>query len=82
MASLSSVIAFILANPQWIALGESAISSVVKLVTDAFTLHKAGVLTDQQLSDVWAAVGVDVASADAAWDAAVAAHQAAIKPAA
>jgi hypothetical protein len=82
MASLSAIIAWIMANPQFVALGESAISAVVKLATDAWNLHASGVLTDQQLADVWAAVGVDVKNADAAWDAALAAHVAASKPAA
>ena len=77
MPALSAIIAFIMANPALVSLGESAVAAVVKLATDAWNLHAQGVLNDQQLSDIWAAVGVDVASADAAWDAALKAHQAA-----
>lgn len=78
MPALAAVISFIMSNPALISLGESAVAAVVKLATDAWNLHSQGVLTDQQLSDIWAAVGVDVVNADAAWDAALKAHQAAV----
>lgn len=77
MPALSAIIAFIMANPAIVSLGESAVAAVVKLATDAWNLHAQGVLTDDQLAAIWTAVGVDVTSADAAWDAALAAHKAA-----
>lgn len=74
-AALAAVVAFIEANPALIALGQSAVKGVVKLAQDAFALHQAGVLTDDQLTAVWAAVGVDVQQADAGWVAAEAARK-------
>ncbi len=74
MPSLAAIIGWILANPGIIAAGEAAIKDAINLVTSAISLHQAGVMTDEQLAAVWAAVGVDVQAADAAWDAAKAAH--------
>lgn len=74
-AALAAVIAVIEANPALIALGQSAVQGVVKLVQDAYALHQAGVLTDDQLTAVWAAVGVDVQQADDGWKAAEAARK-------
>jgi hypothetical protein len=76
MPAIGAIIAMILANPQLIALGESAVAAAVKFITDAFNLHAQGVLTDAQLAAIWAAMGVNVAAADAKWDAALAAHRA------
>jgi len=77
MPALGAIIAWVMANPAILAAGASAVQDVINLVTGAFNLHKAGVLTDEQLAAVWTAVGVDVQSADDAWDKAKAAHAAA-----
>lgn len=77
MPAIGAIIAWVMANPAIIAAGTAAVKDVINLVTGAANLHAAGVLTDAQLAAVWAAVGVDVQSADDAWDKAKAAHQAA-----
>lgn len=77
MPALGAIIAWVMANPAIIAAGTAAVKDVINLVTSAFNLHAAGVLTDDQLAAVWTAVGVDVQSADDAWAAAKTAHAAA-----
>lgn len=77
MPALGAIVAWVLANPAILAAGTAAVQDVINLVTGAANLHKAGVLTDDQLSAVWTAVGVDVQSADDAWDKSKAAHAAA-----
>lgn len=77
MATISAIIAAIMANPALLSLGENAVASAIKFATDAFNLHSQGVLTDAQLTAVWTAMGVNVQTADAKWDAALAAHNAA-----
>lgn len=79
MATLTAIIGWIMANPQIIALGEKAVGDLIGWVTQAWNLHAQGVLTDDQLAAVWAAVGVNVNQADTAWVAALAAHKGAAK---
>lgn len=76
MPGIAAIITWILTNPQLIAAGEAAIQEAINFVTNAISLHKAGVLSDAQLAQVWAAMGINVTSAGAAWDAALAAHNA------
>ncbi len=68
MPAIGSIIAYLLANPQVLALGVDGVKSVVNFVTGLFALHAAGVLTDQQLADLWTSMGVDVASANKHWE--------------
>lgn len=74
MPALASILAWVLTNPQIIAAGEAALQDVINFVTGASALHKQGVLSDAQLAQVWAAMGVNIQTADDAWDAALAAH--------
>lgn len=76
MPGIAAIIAWIISNPAIVAAGEAAVQDVVNFVTGAIALNKAGVMTDAQLAQVWAAVGVNVQAADDAWDAAKAAHAA------
>lgn len=70
LAALEAAVAWVEANPAIIALGQSAVQGVVQLIKDAYALHQQGVLTDDQLTAVWSAVGVDVQQADDGWVAA------------
>lgn len=78
MPALGAIIAWVMSNPAIIGAGVTAVQDVIQLVTSAFNLNKAGVMTDAQLAAVWAAVGVDVQSADDAWAAAKTAHAASV----
>lgn len=76
MPAIGAIIAWIMANPAILAAGQAAVQDVINLVTSAINLHSQGVLTDAQLSQIWAGVGVDVQAADDAWAAAKAARAA------
>jgi hypothetical protein len=68
MLTIGAVISYLMANPQVVALGVDGAKAVVNFVTGLFALHAAGVLTDQQLTDLWASMGVDVQAANDHWE--------------
>lgn len=66
--SFAAVIAWIAANPEIIAMGETAVVNMVQAVIDAWNRHKQGELTDAQLQAEWEACGVRVQAAIDAWN--------------
>lgn len=75
-AALAAALKLILANPEIIAAGFTAIEDAVSLVKSAFNLNKVGAMTDAQLQGVLASVAAADAVSTGALDAAVAAHRA------
>lgn len=61
--TIGGVIAWIIQNPQIVAQGEAAVVDLVQRAIAAWGLAQQGTMTDQQLSDAWAAEGIDVAAA-------------------
>lgn len=70
MPTIGAIIAFILANPAIVTAGEAAIVGAVQAAIDAWNRFHSGALTADQLQAEWTAMGVDVAAANAAWEAA------------
>lgn len=61
--TIGGVIAWIIANPATVAAGEGAVVDLVQRAIAIWQRSQQGTLTDQQLSDAWAAEGIDVAAA-------------------
>lgn len=68
MPGIGAILAWILANPQTVLAGEQAIVTAVQAAIDAWNRWHSGALTTEQLQAEWAAMGVDVSAANAAWE--------------
>jgi hypothetical protein len=68
MPGIGAIIAYLMANPQVVALGINGAQSVISFLTGLFALHSAGVLTDAQLAQIWSSMGVDVQAANDHWE--------------
>ena len=49
------------------ALYVTAGTELAKLISSSIELHKQGVLSEQQLNNIWSEVGVNVANAEKLW---------------
>ena len=49
------------------ALDAAAAIQLAQFIQSSMALYQAGVLTQQQLSDAWNAVGINVTNADKLW---------------
>lgn len=65
IASITAVIAWLVANPQIVAGGEQVVVDAVKAAIAAWDSFNSGALTQDQLQAEWTAAGVDLAAVEA-----------------
>ena len=65
IATITSVILWIVQNPQIIAQGEQVVVDAVNAVIKAWDSFNSGALTTEQLQAEWTAAGVDLAAVEA-----------------